>query len=74
MCDCINRIDNKLKGRGYCLETTWFFSENNKLSPILKPNVGIKRLDGKKLTDRDLQGVNPTFCPFCGERYEEEAE
>jgi len=74
MCDCINRIDNKLKERGYCLEAAWFFSDNDKLRPILKPNVGIKRLDGKKLTDRDLQGVNITFCPFCGERYEEEEE
>lgn len=62
-CDCIGLIDKKLSERNTKLELTLFW---NGKPPVIK--IATEKINRKK---RDSVSVVPTFCPFCGKRYQD---
>lgn len=64
MCDCISKVDEKLKDRGLQLERVFSLGGNQVGESI---PLHTSRLDNSrkaKLT------IFPSYCPFCGEKYE----
>lgn len=66
MCDCIKDVSEKLKERNTRLAIAFCFSSPHERLMIATEVVEKKR--GARATV-----VFPTFCPFCGEKYPEQA-
>ncbi|HSV30113.1 MAG TPA: hypothetical protein VLL76_11160 [Candidatus Omnitrophota bacterium] len=65
MCDCIATVNALLADRNAELECTF-----NLLTGREYPKLGVLKKDKRNRQRRPL--MIPTFCPFCGERYEPE--
>lgn len=62
MCDCINLVNEKLKDRNLKLSSTFSFSGLERVA-LVTTTLDPQRKKGPAL-------MLPTYCPFCGERYE----
>lgn len=62
MCDCISKIDEKLKEFNTKIMLPWWSS-----SGILAPHIETRKLDEKKRGKP--RSVIASFCPFCGDEY-----
>lgn len=65
MCDCITRINTKLKDGGH----------NSRLGVTINFTTGTAYASIQTVKDdisnrKKPVNVYPTFCPFCAERYE----
>jgi hypothetical protein len=68
-CDCIEQIDAKLAERNSKLQIGFTFGTPD------RPGYTFPALTTEKINkrSRDSMGAIPTFCPFCGTKYREEA-
>jgi hypothetical protein len=65
MCDCISKIDEKLAEHNSRLQVAFTFRPMS-----TRVHISTEKLVPRK---RESMGAVATFCPFCGERYAEEA-
>jgi hypothetical protein len=70
MCDCIEKINEKLAPDHY-LNCTMSFRPGD----VERPIIGLIRRDAWKLESRrgKLGSLLCSYCPFCGEKYEDKA-
>lgn len=66
MCDCITKVDELLAERNGRLYVTI-----NLMNGKAYPKLGVEKKETRSRTKPPL--MIPTYCPFCGQRYEEEA-
>jgi hypothetical protein len=68
MCGCIEKIDGELRAAGQCLDATMFGER--------KATVMLLRTDKWRHENRRSKPtrVIASFCPFCGEKYPEQAK
>ena len=68
-CDCISVMDAKLAEHNTRIAVTFGFPRDG--SPAFtRPTIETEKVESRKRGGRAL--ALPTFCPFCGERYEAE--
>lgn len=67
MCDCIDTINAELKPEGQCLDATMF--------GVRKVVTKLIRTDKYTLENRQRKAklIVANFCPFCGEKYQEDS-
>lgn len=65
MCECISRIDEKMKAYNTELALTLTFGENAEVYPTIMTQQ-IEKGRGKP----KAKVVLPSYCPFCGVKYE----
>lgn len=67
-CNCLNKIDEKLKEKGMKLSSKLLMFQ------VTEPDLGLKmvagwpleRLDGKRMLRKDPKVMQMSHCPFCG--------
>ncbi|PPQ42120.1 hypothetical protein [Rhodopseudomonas palustris] len=65
MCDCIDKINAELKPEGQCLDATIFGVRQVVTRLIRTDKYALEKRRGK------AKLIVSTFCPFCGEKYQE---
>lgn len=66
MCNCMERVNEKLKERNTKLSVSFCLSRD--LSEMdAMPMIQVEKVD-RKLRTKPIS-VIPTFCPFCGVKY-----
>lgn len=67
-CDCIKRIDDKLKPKGLKLskKLLLFAVGEKQLGLSMACAWPLERLDGKQLRGGDPRTLRMSHCPFCG--------
>ena len=80
MCNCIETIKeqmlkNMTEQKGFTEVIDEPFFVNYAIYPVVKPYFPIKGayMEGKRKRKFEVS-FYPTFCLFCGEKYEEESE
>jgi hypothetical protein len=63
-CDCIDKINEKLAERNTKLTATIIFAKPSYLTPTIDTELVEKKRGARPCA------VLPTFCPFCGTKYE----
>lgn len=66
-CNCIEEMDAKLVEHNTRLVVTFGFPRDGRPAYV-RPKLGTEKIETRKRGAAVL--VIPTFCPFCGERYE----
>lgn len=70
MCNCITEMDERLKSHNTRLSIG--FSINMKTRKVREyPAIMTEKIE-KRSRQKQAQPI-PTFCPFCGEKYADEA-
>lgn len=73
MCDCITEIDKKLADDGLRLEVAFLFSGNSLCTRTYSRLL--RKDNGRPETRSGRRSMfAATYCPFCGVKYEDEAE
>lgn len=67
-CDCLKTMNDRLAERNTKLPETLVFSKPSYLTVTLTTELVAKKRGARAV------GVIPTFCPFCGTRYQPEPE
>jgi hypothetical protein len=65
MCECVTRIDQLLKPHNTKLALTITFGAKCEAYPTIQTEQ-VEKGRGKA----KAQAMLPTFCPFCGDKYE----
>lgn len=68
-CDCLTTFDAKLAEHNTRLQIQLIYSRGPNPSLEARPHIGTEQIEKGRGKKRAM-GVAPTFCPFCGERYE----
>lgn len=73
MCQCIEKVNERLRPGGHELYTLRFLSPQGVSERLGAP---LKRIDSGKFETRSrkLGSIAFRYCPFCGESQYEEAE
>ena len=66
-CDCIEKFDEKLADRNSKIQCSFWFPRNGEAAytTVFIPTEKINK------RNRDKCAVAPTYCPFCGIKYQE---
>jgi hypothetical protein len=67
-CECLKQMDAKLADHNTKLQVTFGFGRDG--STWLLPLLGTEKIEKRNRKGPAL--AIPTFCPFCGDRYEAE--
>jgi hypothetical protein len=67
MCDCITTMDDKLKDHNTRI-SVGFLLDRLSGGMSLRPIIATEKID-KKARIKMVEPI-PTYCPFCGEKYE----
>lgn len=73
MCECIKKVNALLSDKGFKLDTWERFSRDDH-SFISELNVPMLRLDGKRISRKDIYPLIGNYCIFCGEKMRSAAE
>lgn len=66
-CDCVSEMNAKLAEHNTKIIETFGFPRDG--SPVYtRPKIDVEKIETRKRLGPAL--AVPTFCPFCGERYE----
>lgn len=68
MCDCITKVDELLKPDNTRLKTNFQLTPSKGLREL--PIVATESIQSLRNGRKPLT-MSPTFCPFCGVKYEE---
>jgi hypothetical protein len=69
-CDCWEKTNEGLKGKGFRLSgllSSLTFSASHPLGIVR--HLPLERADGSKLKRNDPQSISITHCPWCGSEY-----
>lgn len=69
MCDCIATINEKLRPQNARLSLTLTFGGD----VTAYPHIPLEKLDKSKRGKAPTAFI-PSYCPFCGEKYQKESE
>lgn len=69
-CLCIEQMDAKLAPHNGRIAVTFSFGRNGGASYTL-PTIQVEKVEKRKRGSPPL--AIPTFCPFCGTRYQEKS-
>ena len=75
MCDCLSKVNEAIRedyeDSEAELQTTLIMKVGSiVVYPLLAASYHKKKKDGSFSKVKSVVGVRPTFCPFCGIRYE----
>lgn len=68
MCNCIETVDAALKERNTRVQTYLIFKPEMPVFPV----IGTQQIE-KGRGKAKAVAMFPTYCPFCGDRYEQVA-
>lgn len=75
MCNCIREINKKIKEQTKddmaFIESVFFINTLSEV-PKISFRYNARKKDGTKRKNKTEQNIIPTFCPFCGVKYEAE--
>ena len=66
-CDCISVMDAKLADHNTRIAVTFGFPRDGS-PPYTRPTIQTEKLESRKRVGPAI--ALPSFCPFCGEKYE----
>lgn len=67
-CNCITEMNEALATKNTVLVDVWQFGK-----PYTTVSIETKRIENLRDRKKATLAI-PTFCPFCGTRYEEESQ
>lgn len=70
MCDCTTEVDKQLAERGSNTRLAFAMQVTEDMGLKYCLLVGVEKIDKSKRKPPML--VTATFCPFCGEKFEQE--
>ena len=76
MCDCYQKVDEKLKPKGFKLASKLFLYKVQEADLTLKHVMvlPVERLDGARMKRGDPKTVEISYCPFCGKKQSEKSD
>lgn len=70
MCDCINKVNEKLKEYNTQIEFPIAFDPNDGMKIVTSVRISTVKIDTRKKLGP--VGFFATYCPVCGEEYKQE--